>query len=313
MHSVSKSRLFLAVSLAIGITSVANAQATRTWVSGVGDDVNPCSRTAPCKTFAGAISKTAPGGEIDALDPGGFGAVTITKAMTIDGGSGNMASILGSGTTGITINTGNSNDVITIRNLSINGATSFQSTGGLNGIRLVSSSGFAPKAVHIENVQLFGFNRGISLELSTGVTRVFVDNCYIRNNVNEGIAGVPTATGLVRLEVSRSVINENGTVGISLGAGTNANVTTSVITFDAIGLQMATGTKLNMSDSFVTFNATDGLNAQSGSTSFISHNMIAQNGVGVANAGTVTGFTNNAIANNTTDVSGTPIVSVTGQ
>jgi hypothetical protein len=70
------------------------AQATRTWVSGVGDDVNPCSRTAPCKTFAGAISKTAAGGEISALDPGGFSAVTITKAITINGG-GMLASILG--------------------------------------------------------------------------------------------------------------------------------------------------------------------------------------------------------------------------
>ena len=65
----------------------ASAQATRTWISGVGDDANPCSRTAPCKTFAGAISKTAEGGEINALDPGGYGAVTITKSITIDGGS----------------------------------------------------------------------------------------------------------------------------------------------------------------------------------------------------------------------------------
>src|ERR1700690_1290088 len=62
----------------------ANAQATRTWVSGVGDDANPCSRTAPCKTFAGAISKTLAAGEIDCLDPGGFGALTITKSLTIE-------------------------------------------------------------------------------------------------------------------------------------------------------------------------------------------------------------------------------------
>src|SRR3989454_8955497 len=95
-------------------------QATRTWVSGVGDDVNPCSRTAPCKTFAGAISKTADCGEIDALDPGGFGAVTITKAITIDG-TGTMASILASGTTGVIINATNAK-VITLRGLSINGA-----------------------------------------------------------------------------------------------------------------------------------------------------------------------------------------------
>src|SRR5262245_21066575 len=84
-------------------SSLAFAQATRTWVSGVGDDANPCSRTAPCKTFAGAISKTAIGGEIDALDPGGYGAVTITKPITISG-VGTHASILASGTQGVIIN-----------------------------------------------------------------------------------------------------------------------------------------------------------------------------------------------------------------
>src|SRR3954453_19406451 len=76
--------LLIAGALLVVFATQANAQATRTWVSGVGDDVNPCSRTAPCKTFAGSISKTAGGGEINARDPGGFGAVTITKAITID-------------------------------------------------------------------------------------------------------------------------------------------------------------------------------------------------------------------------------------
>src|SRR5215210_5849324 len=74
--------------LVLTVTSIASAQATRTWVSGVGDDVNPCSRTAPCKTYAGAISKTAKDGEISTLDPGGFGAVTITKSITVNGGGG---------------------------------------------------------------------------------------------------------------------------------------------------------------------------------------------------------------------------------
>src|SRR5438270_4587945 len=81
-----------------------DAQAqTRTWVSGVGDDLNPCSRTAPCKTFAGAISKTAAGGEIDCLDPGGFGGVTITKSITIDC-TGTFGSILAAGANGVTAN-----------------------------------------------------------------------------------------------------------------------------------------------------------------------------------------------------------------
>src|SRR5207237_4548464 len=96
---------FAALTLAAGMlyAAPAAAQATRTWVSGVGDDVNPCSRTAPCKTFAGAISKTAAGGEIDALDDGGFGQVTITKSITIDGG-GHLASILASGGIGVSVN-----------------------------------------------------------------------------------------------------------------------------------------------------------------------------------------------------------------
>src|SRR6266700_7554927 len=97
------SRVLVPAILSIGIATIANAQASRTWVSGVGDDANPCSRTAPCKTWAGAISKTAPCGEIDALDPGGFGAVTITKSITLDG-TGTFASILGSLTNAIIIN-----------------------------------------------------------------------------------------------------------------------------------------------------------------------------------------------------------------
>src|SRR5256885_14784300 len=105
----------------IAASSLAQAQATRTWVSGVGDDANPCSRTAPCKTFAGAISRTADGGEIDALDPGGYGAVTITKSITIDGNN-TTAGILAAGTNGIIINAAGID--VTLRGLTINGAGS---------------------------------------------------------------------------------------------------------------------------------------------------------------------------------------------
>src|SRR5829696_3406389 len=132
-------------------SSAAQAQATRTWVSGVGDDVNPCSRTAPCKTFAGAISKTAAGGEIDALDPGGFGAVTVTKSLLIDGTNGQgFGSILASGTNGVVINdslTAAPNTIVVrLRNLSINGAGT---TLGTNGISFVSGS-----ALHVENCRI---------------------------------------------------------------------------------------------------------------------------------------------------------------
>src|SRR5919109_48301 len=140
--------IFLLPMLTI-LTSVSvQAQATRTWVSGVGDDANPCSRTAPCKTFAGAISKTAAGGEIDALDPGGFGALTITKSILIDGTTGSgFGSILASGVNGVNVNdsaTATPNTiVVTLRNLSINGAGT---TLGLNGVNITAGS-----AVHVEN------------------------------------------------------------------------------------------------------------------------------------------------------------------
>src|SRR5437868_3307208 len=95
-----------------GAATPASAQATRTWVSGVGDDVNPCSRTAPCKTFAGAISKTAAGGEISVLDPGGFGAVTVTKSISIVNDYSGEAGILASATTGVLVNAGPTDIVI---------------------------------------------------------------------------------------------------------------------------------------------------------------------------------------------------------
>src|SRR6476620_5663189 len=121
------------------VSSGVQPQATRTWVSGVGDDVNPCSRTAPCKTYAGAISKTADKGEISTLDPGGFGAVTITKSITIDGTTGGgFGSILAAGTNGINITDAATATpqtiIVRIRNLSINGGGS-----GFDGIRVLSA------------------------------------------------------------------------------------------------------------------------------------------------------------------------------
>src|SRR5919199_2246737 len=131
--------------IALAIPASASAQATRTWVSGVGDDANPCSRTAPCKTFAGAISKTANGGEINCLDPGGFGGVTITKSLTIkchytEGG------VLVSGTNAIVVNAGAA-DVVTLRGLDINGLGT-----GLNGIRILSA-----KSVSILDSEIYEF------------------------------------------------------------------------------------------------------------------------------------------------------------
>src|SRR5579872_5851410 len=137
MRKINVSAIFAVVLLGATLMS---AQATRTWVSGVGDDANPCSRTAPCKTWAGAISKTAPGGEIDALDPGGYGAVTITKSITIDGGGGQVASVLVAGTNGIVVAAG-STDVVIIKNIRFQGLLgSGNANAGTNGIRVQTAA-----------------------------------------------------------------------------------------------------------------------------------------------------------------------------
>jgi hypothetical protein len=176
--------------------SLAQAQATRTWVSGVGDDANPCSRTAPCKTWAGAISKTADCGEIDALDPGGFGAVTITKSMTLDG-TGTFASILNAGTTGIIVNAP-ADKVITIRGLSINGACT--GTRGIN------------------------FIQGAVLN---------VEDCVIFRQAGDGIL-VNDPDGM-RLNIRHTVIRDNGGDGLSLASAVNNGTKYTLTDVSAIG------------------------------------------------------------------------------
>src|SRR5262245_47268967 len=192
---MSRTRLSLApialIVLIFGLSSLANGQATRTWVSGVGDDANPCSRTAPCKTFAGAISKTALGGEISVLDPGGFGVVTITKAITING-DGTLAGILSAATNGIIVAAG-ANDIVYIRNVSINGAGS-----GLNGIKFLSG-----KALHVENCNIYGignntagYGHGIVVALTATGGNLFVKDTNIKNCAVDGV-NVATSTGFV--------------------------------------------------------------------------------------------------------------------
>src|SRR5437588_5356341 len=163
----------------LAFAAMAQAQASRTWVSGVGDDANPCSRTAPCKTFAGAISKTAAGGEIDALDPGGYGAVTITKAITIDGGGGQVASVLVSGTNGIVVQANAATDVVILRNLRINGIGS-----GLNGIRFLSG-----KDLNVESCYIFGFTQnGIDIALNqASAASVHIIDTVLKNNGGVGV------------------------------------------------------------------------------------------------------------------------------
>ncbi len=245
----------------IAVSSAAQAQATRTWVSGVGDDVNPCSRTAPCKTFAGAISKTAAGGEIDALDPGGFGAVTITKNITLDGGTGSgWASILASATNGVNVNDSATATpmtiVVTLRNLSINGAGT---TLGLNGVNWTSG-----KRVNVEHCQIFNFsNTSINVALTAANTGAFLtvsgSSLY---NTNRGLSLSNTSAGqFVSAVVSNTTIANMAADGVRVQTAGHVSLDHCNISHNVNGINMSTGagTSANIINTVVSNNTGTGL------------------------------------------------------
>jgi hypothetical protein len=207
---------------ALGVTAgTAHAQATRTWVSGDGDDINPCSRSAPCKTFAGAISKTAAGGEIDCLDPGGYGTLTITKSITIDC-TGTFGSVLNSGgINGFVINDSATatpgGAVVILRGLSIDGAGT---TPGLNAIRFISG-----RSIFIENVMIEHQENGngISFQPSHTGAKLHLNNVSITGG-NNGLLIQPTgAAGSADVTLSNIRVQANAGVGLKVDSTGNTN------------------------------------------------------------------------------------------
>lgn len=295
---MSAFKSIIAVSL-LASASFAGAQATRTWVSGVGDDVNPCSRTAPCKTFAGAISKTANGGEIDALDPGGFGAITINKSITLNG-AGTNASILALNTNGVIIN--GAGITVNLRNLSINGGAG--TTG--NGIRILQAA-----AVNIDNVDISNFagttatnGRGITIETATSGVRVNVTNSLITSVENHGIHAVPPG-GSVQLVVDNVRIENGGAAGIDLLQNTAATISRSAIinhrNQGAVRLELSSA-NATISSSVLANNAAGVTNVAAGGapTVFLYGNTITRNTIAALqiNSGSMTSLGNNIIRGN---------------
>jgi len=275
--------------LTLAFASIAQAQASRTWVSGVGDDVNPCSRTAPCKTFAGAISKTAPGGEIDVLDPGGFGAVTITKPITIDGGAGQIAGVLVSGTNAIVVQAGNG-DVVTLRNLDINGLGS-----GLTGI-LINSAGI----VYIDNCQIYGFTQNGITDNRTAnqnpAAQLFVNDCFLRANTVGGIGINGNSANHTRAFIDHCRIEENLGFGVSASNSNIIHVMNSIVSGNRFeGVKIDTSASANVINCVLNGNTTGALN--NGATFTLTDTSIMNNGsLGVS--GTMTTFGNNRVINN---------------
>jgi len=295
----------------------AQAQASRTWISGVGDDVNPCSRTAPCKTFAGAISKTAAGGEIDCLDPAGYGAVTVTKSITLDCGGGmggQVGSILASGSNGITVFAGGT-DKVKVRNMTINGFNGL----GISGIRFNTG-----QSLIVEHVGIFGFGAvgnspavagaGIDFDPQVAGSRLFTRDVEVQNNLASGIMVHPVS-GVAGTALINNTAMMNNAVGITVNdggvvtvvnsqmSGNNkgalAQVTTVALTLNldgdtissngVFGLQTAgAGATVTLSNNGIYNNTTNGINAGAGTTvNSFGNNRMGTN-AGNANAGTIT-------------------------
>src|SRR5215212_9031926 len=213
-------KIFTFFVFVFAFASMARAQASRTWVSGVGDDVNPCSRTAPCKTFAGAISKTAMNGEINCLDPAGYGSVTVTKSITIDC-EDTQGSILASGVNGVVVNITSATDIkkaFKIRGISINGAGT-----GINGIRVLAAN-----SVHVDEVVIDGMTQhGVSIETTTGSPKVFIQDTHIRSVTGNGVNTFVTGGG-VKLTIGGSQLGAAAT-GLSLSNNTAATISDSMV------------------------------------------------------------------------------------
>ena len=307
MKTLSTSLKALTCALFIlALSSLAHAQ-TRTWVSGVGDDLNPCSRTAPCKTFAGAISKTSANGEIDCLDPGGFGTVTITKSITIDGTTGaGFGSILAAGTNGVNINdsaTGTPNTIlVSLRNLSIQGAGT-----GFNGVNFTSG-----KTVHIEGCIIANFrgngtsSHGISVNLTAGTgQRLHVDNTIIRDGSGDGINAKNTAVGgnvAVLVEDSKILQCNKGITSSTASKFVINRSSFRGNTVTAVGAD--TGSAGIELDSCLLQGSTNGLGLVAGITR-IGNCRITNNTNGVAFAGgTLVTYGDNKLDGNTAEASG---------
>lgn len=229
------------------------AQATRTWVSGVGDDVNPCSRTAPCKTFAGAISKTAAGGQINVVDSGGYGGVTITKSITIDGAGFAASALVGAGN-GIIINNPAAN--VVLRNLDIIGVPPAASCTVLNGVLALAAA-----TLRLDNVEISGFQRGINLPLAAANPDLFVDvnlnDVNLSNNCVAGIDAEPAAGKAARIVVDGTRIS-NSNQAILAAAGAEVWVANSNLSLNNVGLVANGGAKIhNMCGNTMVGNATD--------------------------------------------------------
>jgi hypothetical protein len=283
--------LAAAGSLAILFNGAAAQAATRTFVSAHGADTNPCSATSPCRTFAFALTQTAPGGEIYVLDTAGYGPVTITQAVSIVNQTSTAAITASGGGVAVTVNAG-ANDKIVLRGMTIVG-------GGSGSYGIVFNSG-ASLTVEDCTISQFSF-AGIQFA-PTNPSRLYVSNTRVASNAQVGINVVPQVTsgsGSVNASFVHVEATDDNQAGIFVdgrssvaGIAVQATIADSLIsdnTVAGIHTISAAGAfapvTVMVRNTTVANTAQFGLVAENNSTLYFGHSTITGNGQALITTG----------------------------
>jgi hypothetical protein len=281
-------RVFVSVFSVVAFSFVAAAQNQHAWVSGVGDDANPCTRTAPCKTFAGTVTKTAINGEIACLDPGAFGPVTITRSVTINCTQA-WGSINGATTNGVVVNITNPAD--TLKSVRLRGVSITGFGTGINGIQILAASN-----VFLEDVIIDGFTQhGISVETTNGLTKMILNHATVTNNLGNGFNTFIVGGGSAMVSVTKSVFVANN-VGFNLSQTVKATLQDSTINGNTTGVQVYSS-ELALTGCQISLNST-GVQALSGGIIRMAGNTVTSNTNGLAGS-TIISSGSNLVSGNT--------------
>jgi hypothetical protein len=290
-----------AILLFLGVGQAVHGQLARTWVSVNGNDGNNCSRATPCRTLATALVKSSAGGEIDVLDSGDFGTVTLNKAITVLA-PGVLGGIQTSSGTAITVNAG-TNDKIVLRGLTIDGLGT-----GLDGVSFVAGG-----ALYVENCTVNNFGRyGIDFAPTSGGSKLFVTDVVLRNNgvgtTGLGLHLVATAAPgfIASVDGLRSENNVAGLKAETLGVVTVRNslsANNGYSGYTAVAPVGSGDVRLFIENSVSTHNGTSGVASVGQATVMLSNMVITDNqtGMAIGSGGAILSFGNNKVQGNATD------------
>jgi hypothetical protein len=226
----------------------------RTWVASNGSDSNPCTRSKPCATFQGALSKTAPGGEVDVVDSAEYGPLNITFSVTIDGGDavGRIGTLALSTTCGpsfaICVSTGNGAGPVVLRNLAVNTNTVAPS------VAIISSGPVFLERMTLQSTQVNADSSQVIIKdtaIREGSLFIHAPNNSILENVTMTGGGISCANG-GNLSLRHVTVTNTG-YGIYNDGCLFVHVDSSLIIGNGTGITSINGI-VTLSDSTVSFN-----------------------------------------------------------